>query len=103
MTTLPKTFIGYSNFKWLVKEVIKMYSGEKSYFSKKRIESGIAFIVMQWGMIHWMVLNVEKISASDLAIWASIEGVICGYMITKIQSEKKDLKDNPPTPDTQIG
>lgn len=98
--TLPKTFFGYSNFKWMVKELIKMYSGEKSYFSKKRIESGIAFIILQWGMIHWMVINVEEISASDLGVWAGIEGAICGWMISKIQSEKKDIKDNPPT---QIG
>jgi len=98
---LPKAFFGWANFKKVATELVKMYSGETSYFSKKRIESGIAFIVLQWGMIHWMVINVAKITAQDLFVWSAIEGAICGYMISKIQSEKKDLKDNPPAPDAQ--
>jgi hypothetical protein len=45
-----KWFFGWFNIKFLIKELVKLYSNEPSYFSKKRVESGIAFIVGQWGM-----------------------------------------------------
>ena len=31
--------------KWFFSELLAMYSGKSSYFSKKRIESGVAFIM----------------------------------------------------------
>jgi len=40
-------------------------------------------------MIHWLLINVSTIVASELFIWASIEGVICGYIINQIQKEKQ--------------
>jgi hypothetical protein len=48
-----KLFFGWENIKWLIREVTNMYSSKESFFSKKRIESGIAFIVAQWGMISF--------------------------------------------------
>ena len=89
---IQKTFIGYSNFKWLVKELVKLYSDEKSYFSKKRIESGIAFVILQCGMVLWMYSNLDC-SSSDLAIWSGIETVICGYALNQIQKEKISKKN----------
>lgn len=88
-------FFGWKNIKWFVREIIKLYSNEDSYFSKKRIESGFAFIVLEWGMIHWMIVNVDKIKSSELFIWASINAFIAGYMINQIQKEKKE-GDIPP-------
>ena len=79
--------------KWRIKELEKMYSAQDSFFSKKRIESGISFIILEWGMVHWMVLNVSKIPASELFIWATINGAICGYVINQIQKEKKDTNE----------
>lgn len=82
-------FFGWTNIKNLIRELDKIYSSsEKSYYSKKRIESGVAFIILQWGMVHWMVLNVNKMSAEQLFIWATIEGVVCGYTLNKIEKEK---------------
>lgn len=83
-------FFGWNNIKFVIRELIKMYSGEPSFFSKKRIESGIAFIVMEYGMVHYLVINIHKMTMQDLFIWASINGAICGYQLSKIQSEKKD-------------
>jgi hypothetical protein len=71
------------------KELVKMYSNQESFFSKKRIESGVAFVVLQWGMVHWLVLNVSKISASDLFVWATVNVAISGYVVSQIQKEKK--------------
>lgn len=78
-----------NRIKWHLKEIAKIYSHETSFYSKKRIESGIAFLIAQWGLVHWMVLNVAKISASDVAIWAGLEFAIAGYTISQIQKEKK--------------
>lgn len=86
----------WARLQWHLKELDKMYSGEHSFYSKKRIESGIAFIVLQWGMVHWMILNVGKIPASEMAIWAGIEIGIITYQIHHTQKEKKlklDQKD----------
>jgi hypothetical protein len=84
-----KYFLGWTNLKWVIKEIVKLYSNEKSYFSKKRVESGIAVIVGQWGMIYFLLINIDKLTASDIALWASIEFAIAGYIVNQIQKEKK--------------
>jgi len=87
-------FFGWSNIKFLIKELVKLYSNEPSYFSKKRVESGIAFIVGQWGMIYFLVKNIDKLTTSDIALWAGVEFAIAGYIINQIQKEKK-VEDTP--------
>jgi hypothetical protein len=84
-----KWFFGWTNIKWLIKELINLYSNESSYFSKKRIESGIAFLVGQWGMIYFLVINIDKLTTSDIALWAGVEFAIAGYIVNQIQKEKK--------------
>jgi hypothetical protein len=84
-----KWFFGWFNVKFLIKELVKLYSNEPSYFSKKRVESGIAFIVGQWGMIYFLVQNIDKLTTSDIALWAGVEFAIAGYIISQIQKEKK--------------
>jgi len=88
-----KWFFGWFNLKFLMKELVKLYSNEPSYFSKKRVESGIAFIVGQWGMIYFLVQNIDKLTTSDIALWAGVEFAIAGYIINQIQKEKK-VEDN---------
>lgn len=79
----------WSKITWFFKEIGKIYSNEASYFSKKRIESGVAFVIGQWGMIYFLVQNISKISTSDVALWAGVEFALAGYMISQIQKEKK--------------
>jgi len=90
---LPKTFLGWNNIKWGLKELMNIYSTNKSFFSKKRLESGMAFLVGQFGMVYFLIQNHSTMTTSDLAIWAGIEFAVSGYMITQIQKEKK--KDDP--------
>ena len=72
-----------------------MYSPKKSFFSKKRIESSLAFIIGQWGMIFWLLEKHSELSSSDIAIWSGIEFAIAGYIMTEIQKEKKeDLRND---------
>lgn len=82
-------FFGWENIKWFIKEIGNMYSTKKSFFSKKRIESGLAFIIGQWGMIYFLLEKHESMNSSDLALWAGIEFLIAGYTTHQIQKEKR--------------
>lgn len=81
-------FFGWNNIKWFVTEFGKLYSGVKSYFSKKRVESGIAFFIGQWGMIYFLMENINKLSSSDIVLWSGVEFAIAGYIVREIQKEK---------------
>jgi hypothetical protein len=39
-------------------------------------------------MVFFLSQNIDLMSSSDLAIWASIEFAIAGYLINQIQKEK---------------
>ena len=91
---MKKYFFGWTNIKWFIKEVSNLYSGEPSYFSKKRIESGLAFVIGQWGMVYFLLNNIENMSASDIVLWSGVEFAIAGYMISQIQKEKKMEKED---------
>jgi hypothetical protein len=84
-----KLFFGWENAKWFIREIGKIYSSKKSIFSKKRIESGIAFAVAQWGMIFFILEKHSTLSMTDLIMWAGVEFAISGYIIHQIQKEKK--------------
>jgi len=91
---MKKYFFGWQNIRYCIKEFIKIYSGESSFFSKKRIESGVSFAVAQSGMIAFFIHNLNTMTSSDLAIWSGIEFAVAGYMITQIQREKKTTDEN---------
>lgn len=77
--------------KWFFKEIIKIYSAEDSYFSKKRIESGLAFIAAQFGMIYYLINKVDHMTTQDIVLWSGAEFLVAGYNVYQIQSEKKRL------------
>lgn len=85
---MKKYFFGWTNIKWFIKEIGNLYTGKDSYFSKKRVESGIAFIIGQWGMIYFIVQNISTMSTSDVVLWSGVEFAISGYMLNQIQKEK---------------
>ena len=89
-----KYFFGWTNIQFVIKEILKIYSTTPSYFSKKRIESGIAFIIAQWGMIFFLLQKIPIMTSSDLAIWAGIEFAVSGYIINQIQKEKKGSSED---------
>lgn len=82
-------FFGWGNIKKGLSELIKIYSHKPSYFSKKRIESGIAFIVAQWGMVFYLIKKYPDLSMTDIIMWASIQFGVSGYILHQIQKEKK--------------
>jgi hypothetical protein len=92
-----KLFFGWGNIKWFIREINKIYSSQPSFYSKKRIESGIAFIIAQWGMIFFLLEKHKTFTISDFSIWVGIEFFVAGYMVYQIQSEKKKLSNTEPT------
>jgi hypothetical protein len=88
-----KYFFGWGNIKKGITEIIRIYSSKPSYFSKKRIESGIAFIIAQWGMVFYMLKKYPDLTMVDISMWAAIEFGVSGYIIHQIQKEKK-IDDN---------
>lgn len=73
---------------WLIREFVRMYSAEPSFFSKKRIEGGIAFIfAFQMTAIYLQ----KKIDTMDVLAFGYILTtwlVIAGYTVNKIQQDK---------------
>jgi len=82
-----------SNIRWFITEIMKMYSSQKSFFSKKRVESGVAFLIAQSGMVYFLVKKIETMDVYELSMWAGIEFLIAGYTVTQIQKEKKVTKE----------
>jgi hypothetical protein len=80
--------------KWFFTEFMNMYSGKKSYFSKKRIESGIAFVIAQWGMIFFLLEKHSTLSMGEFVLWATVEFAVAGWMVNKIQKEKATNTEN---------
>jgi len=92
-TDKKKFFFGWNNCKWLFTELLNVYSNKKSYFSKKRVESGIAFIIAQWGMVFFLLEKHVDLSMGEFLLWAAAEFAVSGYIINKIQKEKNNLEE----------
>ena len=88
-----KWFCGWTNVKWIFTEFMNIYSTKKSFFSKKRVESGIAFIIAQWGMIFFLLEKHSSLSMGEFLLWAGAEFAVSGYIINKIQKEKSTVND----------
>lgn len=84
-----KWFFGWENIKWAIREIKNIYSSNPSFFSKKRIESSIAFIIGQIGMVWFLCENMSKLSASDIVLWSGVEFAIAGYIVNQIEKGKK--------------
>ena len=76
------------NIKWFFKELLLIYSNKPSFFSKKRIESGLSFLIAQVGMVFFLAAKYDSISMGEFILWAGAEFAVAGYIINKIQKEK---------------
>lgn len=85
---MKKYYFGWTNIRWFISEIGKIYSSKHSFFSKKRIESGVAFLISQWGMVYWLLTKSDVMNTTDFAIWAGIELAVAGYILNQIQKEK---------------
>lgn len=84
-----KYLFSWADVRFIIVEFAKIYSSKPSLLSKKRIESGIGFIIAEWGMIFFLMKNINTIGMAGFALWASIQFFVAGYIINQIQKEKK--------------
>ena len=89
VSTKKKFFFGWENIKWGIKEMMNIYSSNPSFFSKKRIESGVAFLIAQVGMVFFLLQKYQGLSMGEFLLWAGAEFAVSGYIINKIQKEKE--------------
>jgi len=105
---MVKLFFGWSNFKWLCREIMAMYSNSNSYFSKKRFESSVAFVSAISLILFHVWYTKNTITNSEVLADATLLFVIAGYTVNQIQKEKtidtplkktsipsKDLEEKP--------
>jgi hypothetical protein len=89
VSTKKRFFFGWENIKWGIKEMMNIYSSNPSFFSKKRIESGVAFLIAQFGMVFFLLQKYQGLSMGEFLLWAGAEFAVSGYIINKIQKEKE--------------
>jgi hypothetical protein len=78
------------NLKWFGAELMNLYSSKPSFFSKKRIESGLAFLLAQLFMIIYFFYHYQKMEIGSLFTFVGIEFGVAGWNIYQIQREKRD-------------
>lgn len=78
------------NIVWFFTEIMNLWSDKPSHFSKKRVESSIAFIIAQVGMIWYLLTHMNTMDVYALLMWAGAEFLIAGYQISHTQREKKN-------------
>lgn len=88
----------WQKFKWLVWEFVKVASGEPSFFSKKRLESGLAFMLFYFAEIIWLTYKshfaTERLTNSEFIANMVIVLLVAGYNVKKIQEEKSEKLNN---------
>tara|TARA_R110000772_G_scaffold169094_1_gene280801 strand:+ start:231 stop:491 length:261 start_codon:yes stop_codon:yes gene_type:complete len=78
------------NIVWFFKELMNIWSDKPSFFSKKRVESSLAYIIAQTGMITYLTTRIGGMDIYELLMWAGAEFLVAGYTINQIQKEKKE-------------
>lgn len=76
------------NLLWFPKEIMKLYSDQPSFFSKKRVESGIAFMGSFIITVVYCIINIRIITPIGLTVIIGPWLLIAGYNIGKTQDEK---------------
>ncbi len=90
-------FFGWTNIKFVIREIFYMYSDKPSVLMKKRVESGVAFDLAMILMCFWIWHMRNKLTNMEFAFDIGILLSIAGYQVNQIQKEK--LENSKPDPD----
>ena len=85
-TSKKRYFFGWENTKWVIKELVKMYSNQPSFFSYKRFQMGTAYFMFTQGSMY-VLTNFVK-SVQDFTLWAIPVLLVSGYTLNAVQKEK---------------
>lgn len=87
-------FFGWENIKWFVREIGATFSNDKSYFSRKRIESCLLFISALVSTLAWFIYHFKTLTYMEMLAVTGALFVYAGYTMQVIQKEKKTIKEN---------
>lgn len=91
---LAKKYV--TDAEWFIKEFFAMLSNKDSFFSLKRWQTSAGFVIAEWGMIQFLKIHIDTMSLIDFMVWAAAQFSVAGYVLNKIQEEKKlDLGKEP--------
>lgn len=97
MANDKKWLFGTTNIRWGIKQLILMYSNQPSFFSKKRIESGIAYTTAIGMDISFVIKRWSTLDTYDFLSHIVILLFVAGYAVNQIQREKRDGTSITPT------
>lgn len=84
-------FFGWENIKWFIRNLRATFSNEPSYFSRKRIESFMLFVLAFCTALFYIAHNIEKMDYLEMLAIIGALFVYAGYTMQVIQSEKKRI------------
>ena len=79
----------YNQVKWYIKELIKTFSGEKSFFSSKRLERGIAFSTGEAFLVIYFIYHFKTMTYLECLALAGAAFAVAGYTLNATQKEKR--------------
>ena len=79
-----------NKIKWVVKELIKTLSSEKSFFSSKRIKTTIAFLSGEVTLLSFFFYHLSTLPTMEAIAIATIFFSVAGFVLTKTEQAKSD-------------
>jgi hypothetical protein len=79
---------------WLIKELIKVASGKRSFFSKKRIFEIVAFTSGELTLLCFFFYNISKLTTIESISIATVFFAVAGYTLSKTEAAKKNYTEN---------
>ena len=84
----------WNTIKWLVKELVKVASNQKSFFSSKRIQQLIGFTSGEVTLLSFFFYNLSKLSTMDAIAIAAVFFTVAGYVLNKTEAAKKKYTED---------
>lgn len=76
---------------WFIKEWLKTYSDQPSFFSSKRFERCILFVNSMILLDVFCYKNISKMTTEEILVIFAAQMVYVGYQVTQI---RKDIQMN---------
>lgn len=89
MKNKRKYFLGWTNIKWFIRELIATMSDKPSYFSKKRVQGWMLFLTAWLSSLVWFTYHFKGMEIGTLLAFTGTLFAYAGYQTVQIQLEKK--------------
>lgn len=96
-----KGFFGWESFKWHLREIAATFSNKPSYYSSKRIERALLFLVALSLHSLYFYTHRTTLTPEQVLLLTGPLFVFAGYSMAQTQVEKKrrEEKEEPKTGD----